>query len=371
MGMCRYCGENAGFLRSQHGECGERHDEGVRQMTSLAADVAVAQDFSRQALHESLEAIARVARADRQTVLAAVGDGWAQAVDAAMSDGLLNYEEERRLNTFRNAMLRAGVSGIEGAVESMRRGALDRLEREARTAALSCVDGKERLSFLERSLSSYNLGAEERRDLLVRAWESAVHSTLEDRVLTVEEEGALARYLDHHGLSADDVDANGCHRRVMQASVIRDLLEGILPNRENLRGQVPFNLMKSETLVWVMDGVRYFETVTRRERRGSSHGVSVRVARGLYYSPRTFSSRSVEWEETVHLDTGLMGFTTKHIYFAGSRQRFRVRYDRIVAFEPYSDGLGIMREAQTAKPQTFVTGDGWFVYNLAVNLAQM
>ena len=27
--------------------------------------------------------------------------------------------------------------------------------------------------------------------------------------------------------------------------------------------------------------------------------------------------------------------------------------------------------AQTAKPQSFRTGDGWFAYNLAVNLAQM
>ena len=43
--------------------------------------------------------------------------------------------------------------------------------------------------------------------------------------------------------------------------------------------------MKSEQLVWVIDGVDYLETVTRRERRGTSHGVSIRVARGLYYSP--------------------------------------------------------------------------------------
>ena len=40
-------------------------------------------------------------------------------------------------------------------------------------------------------------------------------------------------------------------------------------------------------------------------------------------------------------------------------------------FEPYSDGLGIMRDTQTARPQSFVTGDGWFVYNLAANLAQI
>ena len=30
-----------------------------------------------------------------------------------------------------------------------------------------------------------------------------------------------------------------------------------------------------------------------------------------------------------------------------------------------------MRDAQTAKPQSFRTGNGWFAYNLAVNLAQM
>ena len=78
----------------------------------------------------------------------------------------------------------------------------------------------------------------------------------------------------------------------------------------------------------------------------------------------------VEWDETGRVDTGLLGLTTKHLYFAGSKKRFRVRYDRIVTFEPYEDGVGIMREAQTAKPQTFVTGDGWFAFNMAMNLAR-
>ena len=48
-----------------------------------------------------------------------------------------------------------------------------------------------------------------------------------------------------------------------------------------------------------------------------------------------------------------------------------MRYDRIVDFEPYDDGFGIMKDDQTAKPQAFRTGDGWFAYNLAVNLAQI
>jgi hypothetical protein len=29
-----------------------------------------------------------------------------------------------------------------------------------------------------------------------------------------------------------------------------------------------------------------------------------------------------------------------------------------------------MRDAQTARPQAFRTGDGWFAYNLAANLTR-
>ena len=70
-----------------------------------------------------------------------------------------------------------------------------------------------------------------------------------------------------------------------------------------------------------MDGVDYLETVTRRERRGTSHGLIIRVARGVYYRPGTLRSRAVEWEETIHQDTGLLGFTTKHLYFSGSKKK--------------------------------------------------
>ena len=67
----------------------------------------------------------------------------------------------------------------------------------------------------------------------------------------------------------------------------------------------------------------------------------------------------------------LLGLTTKHIYFAGSGKRFRVRYDRTMSFDSFDDGFGIMPDAQSARPQAFRTGDGWFPYNLAVNLSQI
>ena len=48
-----------------------------------------------------------------------------------------------------------------------------------------------------------------------------------------------------------------------------------------------------------------------------------------------------------------------------------MRYDKIADFEPYGDGFSIMKDTQTAKAPAFRTGDGWFSYNLATNLAQM
>ena len=231
-------------------------------------------------------------------------------------------------------------------------------------------DGDGYLQDLALTIRQTDLGQGDANRLLIRAWETAVQGALEDGLLSLDEENALARYADHFSLTQQDLDQNGVQTSLVQAAVLRDVTQGIIPKRQRVNGAVPFNLMKSEQLVWVIQGVDYLETVVRRERRGSSQGLSIRVARGLYYRPSTFRSRPIEWEETVHAGTGMLGLTTKHIYFAGSRKRFRVRYDRIVAFEPFSDGFGIMRDAQTARPQTFRTGDGWFAYNLVTNLAQ-
>ena len=37
----------------------------------------------------------------------------------------------------------------------------------------------------------------------------------------------------------------------------------------------------------------------------------------------------------------------------------------------FSDGVGIVPDASSAKPQIFRTGDGCFTYNLALNVAKL
>ena len=350
---CRYCGRKAGMLhRRRHQDCEETHRTGWQEMVSLVTQAAMGHSFNEAVLPQSLSAIANRSYATDEDVERAL---------------------EERLRAFRDRLALENSAADQGALAELARSGADRVMLEARLAAISVRDGDGdgHLQDLALSIRQAGLGQGEANRLLIRAWETAVQGALEDGLLSLDEKKALAKYAGHFSLTQQALDQNGAQTSLVPAAVIRDVTQGIIPQRQLASGNVPFNLMKSEQLVWVIQGVDYLETVVRRERQGASHGLSIRVARGLYYRPSTFQSRPIEWEEAVHADTGMLGLTTKHIYFAGSRKRFRVRYDKIVAFEPFSDGSGIMRDAQTAKPQTLRTGDGWFAYNLATNLARM
>jgi len=226
-------------------------------------------------------------------------------------------------------------------------------------------------SSIDQVATSSYIDASVKKSLVVSGWERAVEAAFDDGVLTEEEESALSELKQHFSLSQQELDRNGSFTKIVKGAVLRDILDGKLPERVQIDGNLPFNLQKTEKIVWVFQDVDYYEEKTRTRYVGGSQGVSIRIAKGLYYRTGAFKGERVQTSETIHADTGLLGVTNKHIYFAGPSKRFRINYNKIVAFEPFSDGIGVQRDAQTAKPQSFSTGDGWFTYNLITNLAQM
>jgi hypothetical protein len=148
-------------------------------------------------------------------------------------------------------------------------------------------------------------------------------------------------------------------------------MSGVIPKRMQFNGSLPLNFQKGEQVVWVFEQVDDLEEKTRREYVGGSRGVSVRVMKGVYYHVGGFKGHALDRTERVHVDTGLVALTTKQIYFSGERKGFRIPYTKILSFEPFTNGLRVMRDALSAKPQIFVTHDGWFTYNLVTNLARL
>lgn len=204
---------------------------------------------------------------------------------------------------------------------------------------------------------------------VIAGWEAALERFLDDGILTEDEERCILGFAQSAGL-LDQVQPTQAYERIVKVAVLRDLQNGVVPNRVSLNGPLPINLQRGESIIWAFPGTEYLEERERREFVGRSQGVSVRVMKGVYYRVGSFKGRPVTRQERVSLGKGTLFVTNKHLTFAGDGKSVRIPYAKIVSFEQFSDGIGIMRDAATAKPQIFRTGDGWFASNLVGMVAQ-
>ena len=68
---------------------------------------------------------------------------------------------------------------------------------------------------------------------------------MEDGLLTIDEETSLKRYMDHFRLTKQQLDANGVLTQVVKVAVLRNIVEGIVPDRQTITGGVRFSPMNS------------------------------------------------------------------------------------------------------------------------------
>lgn len=191
---------------------------------------------------------------------------------------------------------------------------------------------------------------------------------LDDGVIDEDEEKRLDALLRELNLSQEAAPSE--FMRMVKAVAIRELLNGTIPQRLHM-AQVPVQLQKNEQVVWAFPGTDLLEPRVQRSTTTVGHGLSIRIARGLYYRPSVFNSTPVERAYMATVGRGTFILTNKNIYFASSTKTMRIPYGKVVAFEPFKDGIGIHRDAASAKPQFLVNGDGWFTYNMATNLARL
>jgi hypothetical protein len=101
LGSCKFCGKPAGFLRSKHAECEQRHENGKKQITAAISE-ALSPSGSFDALQCRLADIAQhcyVSDNERQTLLV---QAWTSAVDRFLEDRVLDESEEKRLVDLKN-----------------------------------------------------------------------------------------------------------------------------------------------------------------------------------------------------------------------------------------------------------------------------
>ena len=223
-GTCRHCGQQASILQRNHWECQQTHTVGFTDMVQLAAQAASTHTFNEAALRQTLQAIAQRSRAADQDIERALEEGFRQGVAQAMSDGILTRQEEERLRTFRDNLALEDTNADPKDLATLDQASSDRIMMEARLAAISVQDGNQHLQDLALAIRQAGMDDNEAKGLLIQAWEAAVEGALEDGLVSLDEESALAKYASHFNLTQQGLDGNGA-----QTSLSRPQLSGTSP----------------------------------------------------------------------------------------------------------------------------------------------
>ena len=218
-----------------------------------------------------------------------------------------------------------------------------------------------------RLASETGISSNELYLLRIGVWQKLADEFISDGCIDPALQSALATLAARYKLTTKDQNSKGHVTKIGRASVLLSLGQGKLPVWP-LQLNVPINLLKGEQVVWVFGKVELLEDRVHRAYAGGYGGPSVRVLRGVYMRAGAFRGEPIATLDRVHAGSGALVATDRHIYFAGGAKSFRVPFDKVVSFLPFTNGVGIVRDSVNAKAQIFVTGDG-FAFDLLTRLA--
>jgi len=181
---------------------------------------------------------------------------------------------------------------------------------------------------------------------------------------------AISDFYRDAGLTQDEMRKTPGFRAMVFSYLIWTVLHDQVQPYD---GPIHFNLQSGETAVFGIANVLLSEQSTKSTYVGGYSGVSVRIARGVYYHVGGTRGHREESSGLQEVDYGDFLMTTKAVYFGGTEKgvNFRLPFNQIVRFQPYSDAVGVCKNNGKEKlfaPQ-HVSDSGWFLFNVLQALA--
>jgi hypothetical protein len=210
----------------------------------------------------------------------------------------------------------------------------------------------------------------ESKDAVKQGFHSAVSNILNQRVISAEEEARFSKLIDDWSFQQSDLNRNGSWTKMVQSFVIRDLLEGKIPDRCKVTNST-LMLGKKESYVWVFNRVDVYERKTHRSYEGRHAGFSVRIAKGIYLREGAYRGHPVEHISTDHLGVGDLVVTNKNLFLVTGGHTKKLSLKKIVSVTPHSDGISFQCEGARAQQYSIRRLDAWFAYNILMNIATL
>ena len=353
---CKYCHQPAGWFSNKHKECEQKHYDSIKEMKEIVGGyLSKSSPISYNGLrNELLELASR------------------SFVEASNLDGII----KEALSTFlQNKDVNIDGEALKYFIFSFPK------ELKKQITALNCYKDFWAL-FFKHKLSStktttadmgmyQTLITEVKSDdeislaidkSLLSILESKIMDCLSDGIIEDYEEEQLSNFIQQSTLSSKVIHESSVYQKLVQALVLRDIQEGKIVDRFNVTN-LPLLLGKKEQVLWVFTGVTGYEEKTGRRYIGGSRGVSLRICKGVYYRIGASKGHSVDYQYQNELGQGIFVVTNKNLYFLGAKQ-VKMAISKVLSFEPYSNGIVLVKDGANPKPYTFMGFDSWFVVNV-------
>lgn len=174
----------------------------------------------------------------------------------------------------------------------------------------------------------------------------AMNEKLRDKRLSPAEETELNQTLKN--LQIDDVTAKSIMpKNSLQDLAFAKLLWQLGNGVFTVINNPTINLQKNEECYLSFSGKLLEHKVVTTGYSTGSRGVSVRIMKGVSY--RVGAARSTPIKEQVTLKhPGILYLTNKRLIFASTgKNSFTLKFDKLLTFEVFSDGIGFVIEGWT------------------------
>lgn len=198
--------------------------------------------------------------------------------------------------------------------------------------------------------------------MFISLLEEKIYKCLEDGIIDEDEENEISDFIELSTLSDTSLLYDSAsYQKLVQSLILRDIQEGKIIERMKI-DNLHLLLGKKEYVLWAFKNVEGYEEKTGYRYTGGSNGVSMRICKGVYYSVGANKGHSVSYQYQNSLGQGVFVVTNKNLYFLGVKQ-VKLSISKILSFEPYSDGIVLVKDGADSKPYTFVGFDSWFIVN--------
>lgn len=358
MATCKYCKQSAGLFSSAHKECETKHSSGMVELRQM-----IERYF--QNLISAAEIQNKIPQLRRDNYLSA--DDVVSATGSAI---------DRHADSIRRPFAPRVVTNIVHLVTTIgepycvidQNGAITRFAQKIIKGHIAeYFTGKQDIATTRAAISQVTSVLPVTDAALQEAYlymlNKAADNYLKDGLLSPQEEQRVNTYINTFGIQTTALPAayqNSNIAKLSQSAILANLQHGILPQNNMF---VPIMLSKGETVLWQYDDVKCFEEKVKREYISNRGGISIKIAKGVYYRPSTGRTRPVEHNYMNLEGTGTLYITNKNLVFNSPSKGLKIPYTKIIGVTPYSDGLELNRDGN-AKRIILQGFDSWFVMNL-------